>query len=289
MKKINWKLIGIVSLWIIGLSAVITSLAFTEVRQQRVLCKKIEININREDENYFINKQDIFKILYGTGDSLVGTSIDRIPVSLLERLLKLNKYVEDADVYIDIKGKLQVNVVQRKPILRIFNNMNQSFYVDEEGGKMPLSNLYTANVLVANGNIVEQYDGNDDSIKTPMLKSLFYLTNVIRADKFWTAQIEQVYIEENQDIVLIPRVGDHKIIFGDTSNATEKFENLVVFYQNALPKVGWNTYHTISVKFKGQLVCSRRDKAELPIVTLNDSLMRGLVDTAKNKIEDKKL
>ena len=108
------------------------------------------------------------------------------------------------------------------------------------------------------------------------MKSLFYLTNVIRHDKFWNAQVEQIYIEPNQDIVLIPRVGDHKIIFGDTSNALEKFENLLVFYQKALPKVGWQTYHTINVKFKGQLVCSRRDKAEVPVISLNDSLTKAV-------------
>ncbi len=288
MKKINWKLIGIVSLWIIGLSATVVSLAFTEVRQQSVLCKKIEININREDENYFINKQDVLKILFSPGDSLIGTPIHRIPVSLLERLLKLNKYVDDADVYIDIKGKLQVNIVQRKPMLRIMNEVQQSFYIDEKGGKMPLSTLYSANVLIANGSITELYNGINDSINTPLVRSLFYLSNVIRADKFWNAQIEQIYIEPNQDIILIPRLGDHKIIFGDTSNANEKLENLLVFYQKALPKVGWQTYHTINVKFKGQLVCSRRDKAELPVISLNDSL-KIPTDTANLKIEDKKL
>jgi cell division protein FtsQ len=288
MKKINWKLIGIVSLWVIGLSATLVSLAFTEVRQQSVLCKKIEININREDENYFINKQDVLKILFSPGDSLIGTPIHRIPVSLLERLLKLNKYVDDADVFIDIKGKLQVNIVQRKPMLRIMNEVQQSYYIDEKGGKMPLSSLYSANVLVANGSIKEQYNGINDSISTALARTLFYLGNVIRADKFWNAQIEQIYIEPNQDIVLIPRLGDHKIIFGDTSNANEKFENLLVFYQKAMPKVGWQTYHTINVKFKGQLVCSRRDKAELPVITLNDSLKVN-TDSVLNKIADKKL
>ncbi len=288
MKKINWKLIGIVSLWVIGLSATVVSLAFTEVRQQRVLCKKIEININRDDENYFISKQEVLKILYSTGDSLVGTPIQKIPLSLLERLLKLNKYVENADVFIDIKGKLQVNLTQRKPVLRIMNANMQSYYLDEKGGKMPLSSLYSANVLVANGAIEEAYDGLNDSVQSNLVRSLFYLGNVIRADKFWTAQVEQIYIEQNQDIILIPRLGDHKIVFGDTSNTQEKLNNLLVFYQKAMPKVGWQTYHTINVKFKGQLVCSRRDKAELPIVSLNDSLALK-VDSAQQKVEDKKL
>ncbi len=288
MNKTNWKFIGIISLWVIGLSVTLVSLAFTEVRLQRVLCKKIEININREDENYFIGKQDVLKILYSTGDSLIGTPVQKIPLSLLERLLKLNKYVANADVFIDIKGNLQVNLTQRKPVLRIMNANMQSYYLDEKGGKMPLSSLYSANVLVANGAIEEAYDGLNDSVQSGLVRSLFYLGNVIRADKFWTAQVEQIYIEQNQDIILIPRLGDHKIVFGDTSNTQEKLNNLLVFYQKAMPKVGWQTYHTINVKFKGQLVCSRRDKAELPIVSLNDSLALK-VDSAQQKVEDKKL
>jgi cell division protein FtsQ len=288
MNKTNWKFIGIISLWVIGLSVTLVSLAFTEVRLQRVLCKKIEININRDDENYFIGKQDVLKILYSTGDSLIGTPVQKIPLSLLERLLKLNKYVENADVFIDIKGNLQVNLTQRKPLLRIMNANMQSYYLDEKGEKMPISRLYSANVLVANGAINEQYDGLNDFVQSNLLRSLFHLGNVIRSDNFWAAQVEQIYIEQNQDIVLIPRLGDHKIIFGDTSNTYEKLNNLLVFYQKAMPKVGWQTYHTINVKFKGQLVCSRRDKAELPIPILNDSLMLR-VDSTKKIVEDKKI
>mgnify|MGYP006175480433 CR=1 FL=1 len=55
MKSINWKLIGVITLWIVGLSAVISSFAFTEIKQRSVLCKSILIDINRDDENYFIN------------------------------------------------------------------------------------------------------------------------------------------------------------------------------------------------------------------------------------------
>jgi cell division protein FtsQ len=288
MNKTNWKFIGIISLWVIGLSVTLVSLAFTEVRLQRVLCKKIEININREDENYFIGKQDVLKILYSTGDSLIGTPVQKIPLSLLERLLKLNKYVANADVFIDIKGNLQVNLTQRKPVLRIMNANMQSYYLDEKGEKMPISSLYSANVLVVNGAINEQYDGLNDIVQSNLVRSLFYLGNVIRDDKFWAAQVEQIYVEQNQDIVLIPRLGDHKIVFGDTSNTYEKLSNLLVFYQKAMPKVGWQTYHTINVKFKGQLVCSRRDKVELPILNLNDSLTLR-VDSTKKIVEDKKL
>lgn len=283
MKSINWKLIGVITLWILGLSAVISSFAFTEIKQRSVLCKSILIDINRDDENYFINKADVLKILYSTGDSLIGTKVDEIPLSLLERLIVANKYIKSAKVFIDIKGNLQVEINQRKPLIRIINNSYQSFYIDEDGSKMPLSSLYSARSIVCNGNILESYDGKNDTLQTDLTKSLYALSKFIKANEFWEAQIEQIYIEQNNDFVFIPRVGDHKIIFGDTTNMVEKFDNLMIFYNKALPKVGWQTYHTINVKYKGQIVASRNDIAEPVLPVLTDSLETA-IDSTESKI-----
>lgn len=283
MKSINWKLIGVITLWIVGLSAVISSFAFTEIKQRSVLCKSILIDINRDDENYFINKADVLKILYSTGDSLIGTKVDEIPLSLLERLIVANKYIKSAKVFIDIKGNLQVEINQRKPLIRIINSTYQSFYIDEDGNKMPLSNLYSARSIVCNGNILESYDGKNDTLQTALASSLYALSKFIKANEFWEAQIEQIYIEQNNDFVFIPRVGDHKIIFGDTTNMVEKFDNLMIFYNKALPKVGWQTYHTINVKYKGQIVASRNDIAEPVLPVLTDSLETA-IDSTESKI-----
>ncbi len=283
MKNINWKLIGVITLWILGLSAVISSFAFTEIKQRSVLCKSILIDINRDDENYFINKADVLKILYSTGDSLIGTKIDEIPLSLLERLIVANKYIKSAKVFIDIKGNLQVEIQQRKPLMRIINHAYQSFYIDEDGNKMPLSSLYSARSIVCNGNILEAYDGKNDTLQTALASSLYALSKYIKADEFWEAQIEQIYIEQNNDFVFIPRVGDHKIIFGDTTNMVEKFDNLMIFYNKALPKVGWQTYHTINVKYKGQIVASRNDIAE-PVLPLKNDSLETAIDSTESKI-----
>jgi cell division protein FtsQ len=283
MKSINWKLIGVITLWIVGLSAVISSFAFTEIKQRSVLCKSILIDINRDDENYFINKADVLKILYSTGDSLIGTKVDEIPLSLLERLIVANKYIKSAKVFIDIKGNLQVEINQRKPLIRIINSTYQSFYIDEDGNKMPLSTLYSARSIICNGNILESYDGKNDTLQTALVSSLYALSKFIKANEFWEAQIEQIYIEQNNDFVFIPRVGDHKIIFGDTTNMVEKFDNLMIFYNKALPKVGWQTYHTINVKYKGQIVASRNDIAEPVLQVLTDSLETA-IDSTESKI-----
>ena len=63
MKNIPWTKIGITLLWVLGIATIGISLAFTEIKQQDLKCKKITINVNKSDENYFINKQDISAII----------------------------------------------------------------------------------------------------------------------------------------------------------------------------------------------------------------------------------
>lgn len=254
MKRIDWKKLGIIVLWTLSISGVIASLAFSEKEQNRVVCKQITININKDDENFFINKEDIYHIIFTGGDSLVGNSLSTINVKTLEKFITDNKYVKSADAYLDLNGKLCIEVKQRKPVLRVINTASNSFYIDEDGLKMPLSNNYSARVPVVNGNIAESYGGIYDSVQTQLVKDLYALAQYIHHDTFWDAQIEQIYVQENNDLILIPRVGNHKILLGDITDLKEKFENLIVFYTRALPKVGWDTYSVINVKYKGQII-----------------------------------
>ena len=77
---------------------------------------------------------------------------------------------------------------------------------------------------------------------------------------FWDAQIEQIYVTENNEIELIPRIGDNLILLGKIDNFEQKLENLQCLYEQALSKVGWNKYDTINLKYNNQVICSKRDK-----------------------------
>ncbi len=270
MRNIQWKKIGIAFLWLVSTAAVVTSLAFVDKEQNEERCKRIIIQVNKEDENYFINKQDVFSILVRNGDSLIGRTTNSINVKRLEKMIADNKFVLNAEVYTDLAGVLYVKVNQRKPLVRVFTADHHSFYLDENGLKMPLSTNYAAKVLVANGMIEEVYGGIYDSVKNPILKDIYFLTQFIKNDPFWDAQIEQIFVEENMDLILIPRVGNHKIIFGSIDKKEDKFNNLMIFYKRALPKVGWEAYNTISVKFDGQIVCTRSGETiSLPIAPID--------------------
>lgn len=89
------------------------------------------------------------------------------------------------------------------------------------------------------------------------MEQLYDLAVFIRNDELWRVQIVQMYVNDEGDIELIPRVGNHRIILGDTQNMEEKFSKLQQFYQKGLGATGWNNYNTINLKFSGQVVCTK--------------------------------
>ena len=92
-----------------------------------------------------------------------------------------------------------------------------------------------------------------------MLDELYAMANYINADKFWKSQIQQIYINDEKDMELVPLVGNHKIIFGDTANMDVKFKKLMTFYTQGLSYTGWwNKYSSINLKYKNQIVCTKK-------------------------------
>jgi len=122
-------------------------------------------------------------------------------------------------------------------------------------------------VLFANGYIPEMYwnsaslavdtthkSADSNSYKT--LKAIYQISKYINTDAFWKAQIQQLFVNTNGDIELIPAVGNQIIIFGDEKNIADKFEKLKIFYKKAEKINAWTKYDTININFKGQVVCS---------------------------------
>jgi cell division protein FtsQ len=161
-------------------------------------------------------------------------------------------------------------VLQRDPIVRIINMHDEQFYIDKQGKFMPVSSHYTPPVIVANGYIFNSYtemniqdqvavsDTSADSLAIPhMINQVYTLAKYIEGDSFWTANTEQIYVNSTQELELIPRIGNHRIIIGDTTNLDDKFKRLMVFYQEGLSKTGWNNYSVINLKFRDQVVCTK--------------------------------
>jgi cell division protein FtsQ len=263
-------------------------MSFIEVKKAELTCKQVKVLL--PGNQFFIEQAEVDEILKAPNGDLLGKRFGNINIQNLENRLKANPFILSAKVYGDMDGILHAEIEQRVPILRIFNTSGQDFYVDENGLKIPLSEHFTARVLAATGSINEIFTGKIDSLSTPMGKSIFAVADFISRDTLWNEQIVQLFVARNYDIELVPRLGDQKIILGNSDDLENKFKNLYFFYKKALPKVGWYTYSTINLSYKGQIVCEKRDTLQIKADTIKwvfaDSLKtkdstKGLKDSTK--------
>jgi hypothetical protein len=101
-----------------------------------------------------------------------------------------------------------------------------------------------------------------------ILASIKVISNEIMNDAFLMAMVDQIDIDHRGEFVIIPKIGDQVIEFGDSTNCHNKFEKLKMFYKKIIPLNGWHKYNKISLQYKNQIVGTLRDVAEPPVDSL---------------------
>lgn len=254
------KILHIV-LWVLVLAGLTILVGFIESEQKKISCKGLETSINYQGAEPLISTDEINKKIYSRFDTLIGKKLRDIDLGELENQINEIDFIENAEVYTTLTGMLKIKVLQRNPLLRVQNVRNESFYIDKGGRLMPVNIGHSSRELVASGNITES---RNDTVNVTQLgddatlNKLYKLASYIDQDDFLRAQIEQIYVNKEKEFELIPKVGRHLIVFGDTDDMEEKFDKLIIFYQNGMKKAGWNTYKTINLKYKNQVVCAKK-------------------------------
>lgn len=249
--KNSLRRLGWIAALFLGASLVIS--AVEQKQSQRITNVDIDIKPLPDGSN-LVKDEDILKSIdRSMGFRMEGLPIRDLDVARLERMLEKDPLILNADAYIDARNDLHIRVEQRQPLMRIIDRNGINYYLDKDGMKMPLSQHFSARVLVASGNIPPHVPDFMER-KRHMLKSLFLLSNEILKDPFLRDMIEQIYVNNQGEIVLAPLIGDQKILFGPYRDSAQKLRNLKIFYKEALPYEGWRKYNYIDLRFRGQVV-----------------------------------
>ena len=276
--------------WLISIGGVVVLMSFINIKKSQLICKDVKVYI--PGNQYFIDMKEIDNILNVKNNALVGRPIEDINIQALESKLKSNPFIESAKVYIDMDDVIRVEITQRQPILRIMNQNDQDFYVDSHGLKIPLSDNFTARVLVANGFIDEPFSGKVDTMHTELATEIYKTADYIRKDSLWDAQIAQIYVNQAHEIELIPRVGSQRILLGNADSLDTKFHNLLIFYKKALPQVGWGAYKIINIKYANQVIGVKNQMTKqdsIAAVTANkDSVIKNSIELSKDTSQIRK-
>src|ERR1700744_3934525 len=224
-------------------------------------CKGYLIGISGPPTGFFIGKKDIASLLAPAGaPKIQDKPIQSFDLRHMETTLEKNIWIRKARLFFDNNGVLHVDVVERMPATRIFTNDGSSFYCDSEGVQLPVIPQLPARLPVFTG-----YPSRTIGRKGPdslLTAGILHVSEFIRKDSFWTAQIAQVNILPDRTFELEPEIGNHRVTFGDGNDIGPKFHRLFLFYSEVLSRTGFDKYERIDVSYAGQVVATRKGSGQ---------------------------
>jgi len=240
----------------LGAFAILTVLIFSVQKSYNTEIEDVKITLINENSVKLISKNDIYSLLKRTeGAAFKSKNLKEIDIKNFERKLDNSKFIKNAEVYIDLNGILNIYCVLNDPIIRVKGQNKKDFYFDKDGNIIPLSENATSRVPLLTGNI--------EKINFQQLKKLDTEANKIlelgvqiHNDQFLSALVEQIYVENNGKLILVPKVGNQKIEFGNANNIDEKLEKIRIFYKTGMAGSGWRKFTKINIEWEGQIVGS---------------------------------
>lgn len=262
---INWKKVTIITLDIVlGIYLMIAITEFNKPDEKDRICTKVNINIQDEMTNGFLNAQEIKKRLESKKLYPLEKSLKEIDTRKIEETLMTSPFVKSAECYKMQDGHINIFLTQRMPIVRIKSANNEDYYVDDHFQIMP-NTKYTSDIIIATGYISKWY----------AKKYISLLSKALMVNELWRNQIEQINVLPNRGIELVPRVGNHIIYIGNLPETNlikkreerinqfvdKKMARLEKFYKYGLSQAGWNKYSYINIEFDNQIICTKHNNS----------------------------
>lgn len=229
-------------------------IAFTERMKGDVTVSEVQVSLRNIHENHYLDEKDVLNLMHLNVENLRGAPLSQLNFSQIEDRIRKSPYVNDAELYSDLKGNLMVTVSLRRPVARIIQSEGPDAYIGEDGTIMPMSRKFSSRVVLISGDFVPKFVKLDNLYLLEEGSQLMEMLHIIQKDPFWSAQVAQIDINRGGKAVLFPQVGDETIEFGKPEDLDKKFRKLKIFYKEILPRVGWNKYDRINVEYEGQVV-----------------------------------
>lgn len=235
---------------------------FVNRERQHIYCHTVEVTVCDSLLNRFMNAKEVRQLIEKNHRKIIGAAIDSINTRQLEEKLDAHSVVKSAEVFTSIDGVLHIRVYQRHPIVRVLTAKG-SFYIDETGYVFPFSHAYTSYVPVVTGNVAVSFKAGYRG-KIPetdkLFRQIYAFSLFLQRHSFWQSQIQQLYIQNINDVEIVPRAGNQLIKLGSLDNWEYKLKKLYAFYREAMPTEGWDKYVKLDLRYSNQVVATIKNQ-----------------------------
>lgn len=235
--------------------ALIGGIAYLLIRSPRVTstdrCQAVTIEVKTETggEPLFLTGDRITDELARRGIQLRGKRLDSIDLRKIEHTLLSMPIYKRAEAFIaPSSSSVQIRLTEKHPLYIVQEASGKSYYVTQGKGTITVNPTFAAYLPIVSG-----------AVDLKMATGPVYdLMAALREDPYFTDYFGQVYVDETDGIVLIPRIGTTRVIMGRESNWSEKLRKWRIFAESVLPKRGMNAFSYVNLDYGKQIIARSR-------------------------------
>lgn len=253
---IKWVILGLLMGYIIGMTF------WAHGEAARNSCHSIDIRFSDNKEADSTTVAGIRNELRKYPEKIIGEPSERINTAKIKAFLSKLDAFENVECMMAANGSLNIVVTPMVPEFRVLDPRGDSYYVNKDGKKIKSNADFFKDVPVVIGQFQPHFP----------FKKILPVIRYVHNDPELSALVTGFKVTDPENILLLPRIQGHVINIGNAGELDRKKKAILTAYRRVLPMKGWNTYDTISVKYRNQIVATRSDKTptRLPSEYLDD-------------------
>ena len=230
------------------------AVVWAHAEASRHVCRTIDVTVDARPPLDSITRHGVFDVLKSYPGKILGLPIDQVDTRKIEKYLGSLNTFETVNCMVSGSGTLMVHVTPMVPVMRVFFG-DKSYYINKNGKHITSNAEFYNDVPVVSGKFTHDFQ--------PI--HVLPLIRFIEHDPMMRDLTSMIVADNSQNLLVVPKVTGHVVNFGDTTRLPQKRDALSLFYRKVMPHKGWDQYDTISVKFHGLIVATRRDKTRLNV------------------------
>ena len=218
-----------------------TSIGRKQERTEK--CARVVCRIADEEERAYVDEAELTALLKQHNAYPVGEYLHRVNLQHIENIVQQHPMVRTAECYTAEDGSVRLRITQRVPLLKVIT-ANESYFIDTDRRRMPLSEQVRDTVLYAIGKVSE---------KTAM-NQIADFAEWLQQDTYWQERILAIDIQSPRQVRLLQRHKREAILIGELEGYEQKLQNAKRFYQQT-ECINKPHYTAIDLRFRSQVVC----------------------------------
>lgn len=207
-------------------------------------CHSLEVEMM--DTLRFFRESDIREAINTECGPFIGQRINDINVNSIEQALRSKDHIEDVEAWITDDCILHIKLWQRMPSIKLAPTGREGCYVDRNGLQYPLCEDFAVAVPVIRGNIPD-----NPIVATDLLEFVR-----ISQEEGWIDKYSAIMMDGNGDISFQLEGMEELFIIGSVSDLNDKLSRISSYIDRISEK---NSYSTVSVKYRNQIICRKKD------------------------------